>query len=86
MVLPFVPVIPTMSSFVAGSPWTATAMWAIASRVSVTTIWGTSSSRGRSTSSATAPRSTASAAWSCPSWRAPTKQANNEPDVTSRES
>jgi hypothetical protein len=62
VVLPFVPVIPTRRSRAVGSPWKRAAAVAMAARTSSTTTSGTPRPRGRWTTRAAAPRSTASGA------------------------
>ena len=59
VVLPFVPVTPTTWSSAVGSPWKAAANGAIEARTSGTCTSGTPRSRGRSTTRADAPESTA---------------------------
>ena len=83
VVLPLVPVTPTTAREADGSPATAAAARAIDRRTSSDTIWGTGRSSSRSTISATAPRATASAAWSWPSARAPRTAQKREPGVAS---
>jgi len=67
-----------------GSPLIAAAAGAMAARTSSTTISGTPRPRGRWTTSATAPRATASGAKSWPSRVNPGTQKNSVPGVTSR--
>ena len=62
VVFPFVPVTAATSSSRVGSPKNTFAAGAIAARASETTSCGTGSGSGRSTTSAAAPRSTATAA------------------------
>jgi hypothetical protein len=62
VVLPLVPVIPTVVSRAVGSPARAAAAGAIAARTSSTRISGTAVPSGRWTTSATAPRAIASCA------------------------
>ena len=62
VVLPLVPVIPTVVSRAVGSPASAAAAGAIAARTSSTRISGTAVPSGRCTTSATAPRAIASSA------------------------
>jgi hypothetical protein len=82
--LPFVPVIPTARSRAVGSPCRRVAAGAIAARTSSTRTSGTPSCSGRWTTSAAAPRATASAAKSCPSRVRPGTQKNSVPGATSR--
>ncbi len=84
VVFPFVPVTPTTSSVALGSPLNRAAAGAIAARTSGTWISGMPRFRGRSTTSATAPRAAASGAKSCPSRVIPTTQKNSVPGVTRR--
>ena len=79
VVFPFVPVTPTTRSSAVGSPKNRAASGAIAARASATTIWGTSTSSSRSTTSATAPAATTWAANSCPSAFSPGTQKNSVP-------
>ena len=83
VVLPLVPVTPTVTNASAGWPNWVLAMHAIATRAVLggTTTWATSSSRGRSTTSATAPLSTAAAAKSCPSAITPVKTEEQCPGL-----
>jgi hypothetical protein len=60
--LPLVPVIPATASSAVGSPFIRGAARAIAARTSSTTTSGTPSPSGRWTTSAAAPRATASGA------------------------
>ena len=62
VVFPLVPVIPTTGSVAVGSPWKRAAARAIAARTSATSTSGTPSPSGRVTTSAAAPRATASGA------------------------
>jgi hypothetical protein len=62
VVLPFVPVIPATESRAVGSPWNRAPARAIAARTSSTCTSGTPSPSGRCTTSAAAPRATASGA------------------------
>ena len=82
MVLPFVPVMPTTRSSAVGSPWKRAAAGAIAARTSSTTTSGTPSPSGRWTTSAAAPRATASGAKSWPSRVKPGTQKNSVPGST----
>jgi hypothetical protein len=84
VVLPFVPVMPTTSSSAVGSPWKRAAAGPIAARTDGTTTSGTASPSGRSTTSAAAPRATASGAKSCPSRVKPGTQKNSVPGATCR--
>ena len=84
VVLPFVPVIPTTGRRAVGSPWKRAAATAIAARTSSTWTSGTPSSSGRATTSAAAPRETASDAKSWPSRVKPGTQKNSVPGVTER--
>ncbi len=84
VVLPFVPVTPTTSSSIVGSPWKAAASGAIAARASATSTSGTPSSSGRSTTSALAPAWTAPGANSWPSLFIPRTQKNSVPASTAR--
>jgi hypothetical protein len=84
VVLPLVPVTPTTRRRDVGSPWKRAAAGAIASRTEGTTTSGTPSSSGRSTTSATAPRRTASAAKSWPSRWKPGTQKNSVSGPTRR--
>ena len=79
VVLPFVPVMPATRRRDVGSPWKRAAAGAIAARASSTRTSGTPRPSGRSTTSATAPRSTASGAKSCPSRSKPLTQKNSVP-------
>ena len=56
----------------------------MAARTDSTRTSGTPRSSGRSTTSAAAPRATASGAKSCPSVRKPGTQKNRVPGVTAR--
>ena len=67
VVLPFVPVTATTASSALGSPWKRAAAGPIAERTEPTTTSGTPRPSGRSTTSAAAPRCTASGAKSWPS-------------------
>ena len=67
VVLPLVPVTPTISSASHGCPWNAAATQPVSARAEVVTTWGTSIGRVRSTRIAAAPAATAAAANSCPS-------------------
>ena len=84
VVLPLVPVIPTVVRRAVGSPASAAAAGAIAARTSSTRISGTPRCSGRCTTSATAPRAIASSAKSWPSRVKPGTQKNSVPGVTSR--
>ncbi len=86
VVLPFVPVIPTISRRPVGSPWNRAATGAIAARTPGTRTSGTPSPSGRWTTSATAPRAIASGAKSCPSAVKPGTQKNRAPGCTVRAS
>ena len=79
VVLPLVPVIPTTASSAVGSRCRRAAARAIAPRTSSTRTSGTPSPSGRWTTSAAAPRATASAAKSCPSRVKPGTQKNRVP-------
>ena len=82
VVLPLVPVIPTTRSSAVGSPWKRAAAGPIAARTSSTTTSGTPRPSGRSHTSATAPRSTASGAKSWPSAVKPRTQKKSVPEET----
>ena len=82
VVLPLVPVMPTTRSSAVGSSWKRAAAGPIAARTSGTTISGTPRPSGRSTTSATAPRSTASGAKSWPSAVKPRTQKKRLPGRT----
>ena len=84
VVLPLVPVMPTTRSSAVGSPWKRAAACAIAARMSSTCTSGTPSPSGRVTTSAAAPRATASGAKSCPSRVKPGTQKNSVPGSTVR--
>ena len=84
VVLPFVPVIPTTGSRAVGSPWKRAAAIAIAARTSSTCTSGTPRPSGRATTSAAAPRATASGANSWPSRVKPGTQKNSVPGSTAR--
>ena len=84
VVLPFVPVMPTARNRAVGSPCSRAAAGAIAARTSSTSTSGTPWPSGRWTTSATAPRATASSAKSCPSRVNPGTQKNSVPGATSR--
>ena len=86
VVFPAVPVTPTTRNAREGWPWNASASNAMSRRASSLTTCGTASGSGRSTSSADAPRPTASAANSWPSLLAPTRQQNRAPLEHARES
>jgi hypothetical protein len=86
VVLPLVPVMPIVVRRAVGSPARAAAAGAIAARTSSTTTSGTPSPSGRWTTSATAPRSIASAAKSWPSRVKPGTQKKSVPGVTARAS
>ena len=84
VVFPFVPVTATTSSSPEGAPKKTDAASGIARRTLGTTNCVTRASSGRSTTSATAPRSTASAARSWPSTFAPGTQKKSDPAATRR--
>src|SRR5215207_10503181 len=89
VVLPAVPVTPTTYNSCDGSPQNAAATGPSARRTSGTTswgacTWGVGSVRGRSTSRATAPASSAAGARSWPSTRVPGTQQNSAPGRTAR--
>jgi hypothetical protein len=89
VVLPFVPVIPTVVIDLAGSPKNSHAASAIAERPipGATTSWGsepTSGPRECSHMNADAPARAAWTAKSCPSWCSPTMQQKSAPGRTSR--
>ena len=84
VVLPLVPVMPTTRSSAVGSPWKRAAACAIAARMSSTWTSGTPSPSGRQTTSAAAPRATASGAKSWPSRVKPGTQKNSVPGCTVR--
>ena len=86
VVLPFVPVMPTITRSSLGRPCTPAASGPIAALVSRTTSWGTSTGSGWSTSSAAAPAATAASAKSWPSACSPRRQAKTSPGATARES
>jgi hypothetical protein len=86
VVLPLVPVMPTVVSFAVGSPASAAAAGAIAARTSSTSTSGTPRFSGRCTTSATAPLAIASGAKSWPSRVKPGTQKNSVPGVTARAS
>ena len=83
VVLPLVPVMPTICSCSVGLPLSRAAIGAIAARTSSTTTSGTPSPSSRSVSKAAAPRATAEAAKSWPSRSKPETQQNSVPDSTS---
>ena len=80
VVLPFVPVTPTIDRDWSGRPWTSRATGAMAARVSGTTTTGTPApARGRCASTAAAPLATA---WGTKAWasaRSPTIATNRPP-------
>src|SRR5919201_5813601 len=84
VVLPFVPVTPATRRLAVGSPQKRTASGAIAARASPTITWVTGRSSRRSTTRVAAPLSTAAAAKSCPSLRAPGTQKKSAPGATWR--
>ena len=84
VVLPLVPVIPATGSEAVGSPWKRAAATAIVERTSSTCTSGTPSPSGRATTSAAAPRATASGAKSWPSRVKPGTQKNRNPGSTAR--
>ena len=86
VVLPLVPVMPTTASSAVGSPCMRAAARAIAARTSSTSSSGTPRPSGRWTTSAAAPRATASGAKSCPSRVNPGTQKNSVPGTTVRSS
>ena len=81
VVLPLVPVMPTTASRAVGSPFSRAATGAIAARTSSTTTSGTPRPSGRCTTSATAPRSIACGAKSCPSRVNPGTQKKRLPGL-----
>jgi hypothetical protein len=88
VVLPFVPVTPTVTIASAGRPKASAETGPMASRTEGTRTCETGGSRSsihRSTSTATAPRATASAAKSCPSVLVPGTQKKSDPRWTSKE-
>ena len=86
VVLPLVPVTPTTGRRAVGSPWKRAAAAAMAARTSSTRTSGTPRPSGRATTSAAAPRATASGAKSCPSRVKPGTQKNSVPGTTARSS
>jgi hypothetical protein len=82
--LPLVPVMPTTRSSAVGSRWKRAAACAMAARMSSTCTSGTPRPSGRQTTSAAAPRATASAAKSWPSRVKPGTQKNSVPGATVR--
>ena len=79
VVLPFVPVTPIALRRAVGSPCRRAAAGAMAARTSSTRTSGTPRPSGRWTTSAAAPRATASGAKSCPSRVNPGTQKNSVP-------
>ena len=71
VVLPFVPVTPTIARSREGSPWNTDAIGPIAARTDGTRTCGTATSTHRSTQSAAAPADAASGAKAWPSARRP---------------
>ena len=86
VVLPFVPVTPTVAIDAAGSPNATDDMGPIARRTDGTSACGASTSSHRSTTSAAAPASSAWGANACPSACCPGTQKKSAPDETSCES
>ena len=84
VVLPLVPVIPTVRSAAVGSPWKRAAAAAMATRTSPTTTCGTGRSSSWVTTRPAAPRATASGAKSWPSRVKPGTQKNSVPGSTRR--
>src|SRR6185503_16153543 len=84
VVFPFVPVMPATRSSAVGSPQKRTAIGAIAARESETRTWVACTSSNRSTTSATAPCSTARWPNSWPSVRCPGTQKKSVPGSTMR--
>ncbi len=84
VVFPLVPVMPSTGSARDGSPWNRAATGPIDRRTDRTLAWGTAGATTRSTMSATAPRSTATAANSWPSTCRPGMQQNNAPGCVAR--